>query len=157
MLFPLFHIYDLLKNIPPFMTLTTWLEAMMNGIHGKEHQLCFASRHLAVMIWFQGQPRHVSYFQKNPHLMSFLYHYMSMFLISPSFFFLACFSLYFLIFFISYLLRPVLVPWPRLLSVCVYLLSVPWATNWDTKNKKAGITILHDPRHCMVPRFWKRL
>lgn len=48
--------------------------------------------------------------EKNPHLMSFLYHYMSMFLISPSFFFLACFSLYFLIFFISYLLRPVLVP-----------------------------------------------
>ena len=109
------------------------------------------------MIWFQGQPRHVSYLQKNPHLMSFLYHYMSMFLISPPFFFLACFSLYFLIFFISYLLRPVLVPWPRLLSVCVHLLSVPWATNWDTKNKKAGITILHDPRHCMVPRFWKRL
>lgn len=89
------------------------------------------------MIWFQGQPRHVSYLQKNPHLMSFLYHYMSMFLISPPFFFLACFSLYFLIFFISYLLRPVLVPWPRLLSVCVYLLSVPWATNWDTKNKKS--------------------
>lgn len=60
-----------------------------------------------------------------------------MFLISAPFFFLACFSLYFLIFFISYLLRPVLVPWPRLLSVCVYLLSVPWATNWDTKNTKS--------------------
>ena len=31
-----------------------------------------------------------------------------MFLISPSFFFLACFSLYFFVFLISYLLRPVL-------------------------------------------------
>lgn len=69
--------------------------------------LCFSTSRSDDMIP-RGSRDMYRIFKKNRHLMSFLYHYMSMFLISPSLFFLACFSLYFLVFLISYLLRPVL-------------------------------------------------
>lgn len=85
--------------------------------------------------WYdsKGQPRHVSYFQKKPASYEL---FIPLHVHVPNFAFFVLSGLFFTLFScLSYSISSTSCSWPRLLSVCVYLLSVPWATNWDTKNK----------------------